>query len=93
LLLLQVEAHYALAVGRESSDKLAEALAGKAEVGQATCHDTQCFKRKIQRFKEHGMVTNSSSMTQQGLTRQRRGSQPALLDTSMIHSYAATSWQ
>jgi hypothetical protein len=32
LLLLQVEARYALAVGRESSDKLAEALANKAEV-------------------------------------------------------------
>jgi hypothetical protein len=32
LLLLQVEARYALAVGRESSDKLAEALRNKAEV-------------------------------------------------------------
>jgi hypothetical protein len=32
LLLLQVEASYASAVGRESSDKLAEALTNKAEV-------------------------------------------------------------
>jgi hypothetical protein len=37
LLLLQVEARYALAVGRESSDKLAEALANKAEVRQCIC--------------------------------------------------------
>jgi hypothetical protein len=38
LLLLQVEARYALAVGRESSDKLAEALANKAEVRDACLH-------------------------------------------------------